>query len=127
METFLKFLYTDELELNEINPNLLVLADKYDFKKLVNVCVNHFGSVIDTENAMETAFTAYTIGNEELLKRASGFIIKNAGAIKKPEQWDEIKKTHPQIATKVMDLIVFEQDEVPSCKRIRTEECHNSE
>ena len=44
-----------------------------------------------------------------------------------PEQWDEIKKTHPQIATKVMDLIVFEQDEVPSCKRIRTEECHNPE
>ena len=127
METFLKFLYTDELELDEINPNLLVLADKYDFKKLVNICVNHFGNIIDTKNAMEIAYTAYVVSNEELLKKASGFIIKNAGAIKKPEQWDEIKKTHPQIATKVMDLIVFEHEESPNCKRIRTEEYHKSE
>ena len=127
METFLKFLYTDELELDEINPNLLVLADKYDFKKLVNICVNHFGNIIDTKNAMEIAYTAYVVSNEELLKKASGFIIKNAGAIKKPEQWDQIKKNHPQIATKVMDLIVFEHEESPNCKRIRTEEYHKPE
>ena len=33
---------------------------------------------------------------------------ENVGGIKKPEQWDQIKKTHPHIATKVMDMIVFE-------------------
>jgi len=112
METFLEFLYTDDLKVNEINTNLLLLADKYDFKRLVNICVNHFGNIIDTKNAMEIAFTAYLVNNEELLKKASRFIINHAGAIKKPEQWDRIKKGYPDIATKVMDLIIFDKDEV---------------
>ena len=112
METFLEFLYTDDLKVNEINTKLLLVADKYDFKRLVNICVNHFGNIIDTKNAMEIAFTAYLVNNEELLKKASRFIINHAGAIKKPEQWDRIKKGYPHIATKVMDLIIFDKDEV---------------
>ena len=112
MKTFLEFLYTDDLKVNEINTKLLLVADKYDFKRLVNICVNHFGNIIDTKNAMEIAFTAYLVNNEELLKKASRFIINHAGAIKKPEQWDRIKKGYPHIATKVMDLIIFDKDEV---------------
>ena len=44
------------------------------------------------------------------LEKASKFIFQNHGKIKKPEEWDQIKKTHPHIATKVMDLIVFDNE-----------------
>ena len=57
---------------------------------------------------MTITLVAYLIDNEQLLQKASKFISNNVGAIKKPEQWDQIKKTHPHIATKVMDMIVFE-------------------
>lgn len=109
MERFLQFIYTDELTPKDINRDLLVAADRYDVKRLVNVCVNHFESIIDTQNAMEIALTAYMVEHEHLLQKASQFLINNAGAIKKPERWDQIKTTHPQIAIKVMDLIVFEK------------------
>mgnify|MGYP001169795423 CR=1 FL=1 len=60
METFLEFLYTDDLKVNEINTNLLLLADKYDFKRLVNICVNHFGNIIDTKNPTSEVHKTHT-------------------------------------------------------------------
>ena len=42
-------------------------------------------------------------------QKASQFLINNAGAIKIPERWDQMKTTHPQIAIKVMEMIVFEK------------------
>ena len=107
MERLIIFIYTDELKHKDISVDLLVAADRYDVKDLVNLCVKHIESIIDTKNAMEIAFTAYMVEHEHLLQKASQFLINNAGAIKKPERWDQIKTTHPQIAIKVMDLIVF--------------------
>ena len=51
---------------------------------------------------MEITFVAYLINNDALLEKASKFIFQNHGKIKKPEEWDQIKKTHPNIATKVI-------------------------
>ena len=112
METFLKFIYKDVVNVEDIDQNLLIAADKYNIKRLVNICIKHFENTIDTKNVMEITFVAYFINNETLLKKASQFMVENHGKIKKPQQWDQIKKTHPHIATKVMDLIIF--DEQPS-------------
>ena len=112
METFLKFIYKDVVNVEDIDQNLLIAADKYNIKRLVNICIKHFENTIDTKNVMEITFVAYLINNDTLLEKASKFMIENHGKIKKPEQWDQIKKTHPHIATKVMDLIIF--DEQPS-------------
>ena len=112
MTQFVKFLYTDELKSEDIDANLLIAANKYDLKRLVNICLKHLGSIIDVTNVMEITFTAYLIDNDQLLQKASKFMSNNIGAIKKPEQWDHIKKTYPHIATKVMDLTFF--DNAPS-------------
>eukprot|EP00093_Oithona_nana_P014577 14577.XXX_910259_910522_1 [CDS] Oithona nana genome sequencing. len=88
MSLFIKFLYTDQIKSEDIDANLLIAADKYDLKRLVNICLKHLGSIIDVKNVMEITFTAYLIDNEQLLKKASKFISNNIGAIKKPEQWD---------------------------------------
>ena len=85
MEVFLKFLYTDELKPENINASLLMAANKYDFKQLVNLCVKHFESTINTENVMEIAVAAYLVENDQLLQKASKFIIDNVGALKEPE------------------------------------------
>ena len=108
MSQFIKFLYTDELNSEDIDVNLLIAANKYDLKRLVNICVKHLGSIIEVTNVMEITFTAYLIDNDQLLQKASKFISNNIGAIKKPDQWDQITKNYPHIATKVMNLIVFD-------------------
>ena len=109
MEVFLKFLYTDELKREDINASLLMAANKYDLKRLVNLCVKHFEANINTENVMEIAVAAYLVENDQLLQKASKFIIDNVGALKEPEDWNQVTKTYPHIATKVMNLIMFQK------------------
>ena len=42
------------------------------------------------------------VNNDPLLKAASDFIFQN-----RPTDWDKIKTTYPEIATKILDLVVF--------------------
>ena len=102
MKTFLQFIYKDKVEAEDIDQNLLIAADKYNIQRLVNICVNYFENTINITNVMEITFVAYLINNDTILEKASKFIFQNHGKIKKPEEWDQIKKTHPNIATKVI-------------------------
>ena len=45
---------------------------------------------------------AYLVNHDPLLKAASDFIFQN-----RPTDWDKIKTTYPEIATKILDLVVF--------------------
>ena len=109
MNVFLKFLYTDDISPEEISCDLLIVADKYNFKRLTNICLKYLENHIDTSNVMEITATAYLLDNDQLLQRASAFIFDHRGSIKQTEKWDQIKVMHPGIATKVMDLIVFDR------------------
>ena len=117
MKTFLQFIYKDDIEADDIDQDLLIAADKYNIKRLVNICVNYFKSIINAENVMAITYAAYLISNDYLLEQASKFIFQNHGKIKKPEDWDQIKKTHPHIVTKVVDLVIFENQPSASSQR----------
>ena len=109
MKTFLKFMYKDDLEIEEIDCNLLIAAEKYNFKRLFNICLKQIEKMINAKTVMEITIAAYLVDNKELLLKASEFIFKNRGSIRKCELWDQIKSKHPAIAAKVMDLMVFDE------------------
>ena len=131
MKSFLKFIYTDLVELKEITCDLMKAADKYNFPRLIStvqlfctpegvmsnftyitdVCLKHLLKIISTENVMDILVTAYLLNPHLLLKEVSKFIFNHRGSILKCDQWDEIKMEHPGIATKVIDLIVFRDAE----------------
>ena len=108
MEIFLNFLYKDEIKDEDISCELLKLADKYNVKRLVSICLNHLKETIDIQNVVEITYTAFLTSKDELLQMASKFIFENRGSIKRSDIWNQIKKTHPEIAIKIMDLIVFD-------------------
>ena len=110
MKTFLNFMYKDDLEIEEIDCNLLIAAEKYNFKRLFNICLKQIEKMIDANTVMEITIAAYLVDNKQLLMKASEFIFKNRGSIKKCELWDQIKSKHPAIAAKVMDLMVFDEE-----------------
>ena len=110
MKTFLKFMYKDDLEIEEIDCNLLIAAEKYNFKRLFNICLKQIEKMINANTVMEITTAAYLIDNEQLLLKASEFIFKNRGSIRKCELWDQIRKKNPAIAAKVMDLMVFDEE-----------------
>ena len=79
MKTFLQFIYKDDIEADDIDQDLLIAADKYNIKRLVNICVNYFESIIDAENVMAITFTAYLINNDSLLEKTSAYCHKSNG------------------------------------------------
>ena len=113
MEIFLNFLYKDEIKVQDISCDILKLADKYNVKRLVNICLKHLKENIDIKNVVEITYTAFLTSKDELLQSASKFIFENRGSIKKCDVWNQIKKTHPEIAIKIMDLIVFDAETEP--------------
>ena len=109
MKSFLKFLYYDDLEEDEIDCNLLIAADKYNFKRLFNISLKQIERTIDVINVMVVTVAAHLIENNQLLEKASNFIFEKRGSIRKCELWHQIRKKNPEIAAKVMDLIVFHE------------------
>ena len=114
MKTFLKFMYTDDLEEEEIDCNLLIAADKYDFKRLFNICLKPIEQDMCCANVMEITVAAYLVEHrcKNLLKKASDFIFEygRVGLIEKCPYWDQIYSKYPAIAAKVMNLVLFGEE-----------------
>ena len=82
METFLRFLYTDSFKCcTDLDCNLLMLADKYNVKELVQNCVQALENHMTCENVLEIAYSAYLINDQKLIAKASEFILNNRGGI----------------------------------------------
>jgi len=106
MKLLLIFIYKDILAKEDIDPDLLIAAEKYNIKRLFDIVSKHLLSELNADNVMETLVTAYLVNHDPLLKAASDFIFENR-PIKKDSYWDKIKTTYPEIATKILDLVVF--------------------
>ena len=110
MKLLLTFIYKDVISKENIDPDLLIAAEKYNIKRLFDIATNHLLNSINADNVMEILVTAYLVNYDPLLQAASAFIFKNR-PIKKDAAWDKIKTTYPEIATKILDLVVFDTKE----------------
>ena len=70
IRSFLKYLYTDAVSPDEIDLDLLRVADKYDLKRLVNECVRGLKWKINPQNVFEIMDTARLLNNKDLLDGA---------------------------------------------------------
>lgn len=107
LEAMMKFLYTDQISLAKINSDLLIAAEKYNIQRLYEQCVHQLKRTLTVENVLEVMITAFLVNSEELLKAASAFALIHRGKILKGENWEHIKITYPQIASRVLDEIIF--------------------
>ena len=87
--------------------NLLIVADKYNVTGLKSMCLRYLQENLNVNNVLEITVTAYLLDNTKLLQMSSNFLVDNLGLIQKCEYWDQIQKKHPNIALKVMDMIIF--------------------
>ena len=114
MKLLLTFIYKDVISKENIDPDLLIAAEKYNIKRLFDIAATYLLTSIEADNVMEILVTAYLVNYDPLLQAASAFIFKNR-PIKKTliylKSWDKIKTTYPEIATKILDLVVFHAKE----------------
>ena len=106
LHSFLRYLYTDEIK-DQVDCKLLILADKYNVKELVQNCVQALENHMTCENVLEIAYSAYLINDQKLIAKASEFILNNRGGIKQGEFWEELKMKNLDVTSKVMSLLLF--------------------
>ena len=94
VEDFLKSVYNETLEKDDFTPELLLIAEKYDFKKLIQNCQDYLSKALDSENAFEILKVAYMTNQDSLMKRTLNFLMENPSNFISNE-WSQIVKTYP--------------------------------
>ena len=91
MEKLLRFIYIDEIGVEDVDCSLLMLADKYNVKILFKKCLEILRAKMrmNTVNVMEVAITAYQLNDESLLKYCSGWQV-----VKDSEFWQDLEKVN---------------------------------
>jgi hypothetical protein len=108
MKNLLLFVYKNEISANQdIDDKLLIAANKYNITDLCNLCSRHLIKTINVVNAIDLLFVGYLVNNTELMESVHEFASKNQGKVKKCQNWKEIQKSYPDIASKLMDAVLF--------------------
>lgn len=98
MKALLMFMYTDVVNVSDINADLLLAADKYNIKRLLDFCSRHLMRAIDATNVISIIMAAFLVSNDQLFAKASNFAMSHKSEIEVPEDWDQIKISFPEIA-----------------------------
>ena len=110
MKSFLFFLYNDTVPVEEMTCELLILADKYNVKRLVDICSRHNMTNMSVNNVLELLYTSYLINDDRLLEAASKFLVEHRGKIVKGPFWNDMKAKNPGIAAKIIEKIFFKDE-----------------
>ena len=81
----------------KVNVDLLIAADKYLVKGLLDFCTKFLESNLSVENALDVLFKAELVNQKTLFHAASKFVRKNLGKVNKTSAWEEMLKKNPTL------------------------------
>ena len=106
METFLYYLYHEEVEEKVVDTNLLFAADKYNIAGLVEVCNEYLKSNLSVENCLDVLLSAHLMNQKELFGAASDFVYQNKGKLVRTTAWKEMVETNSKLTTDVLSIVL---------------------
>jgi len=97
------FLYCNQLP-EDVKPttSLLLIADKYNIERLVQLCQDELSETLDLVNVIDALQVADQVGAEELKDSAIDFISKNVKTLIKKPDWNEIIKPNPDFLNAIL-------------------------
>ena len=104
--SFIKFVYTDSIEISKITPGVLQVADKYQVLGLLKKCCCHLADNISTANAIELFLLAYFVSAaSELKTSAMKFIVDHYLELKEatPGQMAVLVEQHPKAFQEIFE------------------------
>ena len=91
-------MYFQKVEDNKkINVDLMMAADKFLIKGLLDLCTKFLESNLSVENALEVLIKAELVNQKTLFDATSKFVRKNLGKLNKTSAWEEILKKNPAL------------------------------
>ena len=103
VEYFLKSIYGENLAKENFTPELLLIAEKYDVKNLVQNWTGALMKSIDSENVLEALKVAFLTNQERLMARVRDFLIKNPSVFIS-DNWGQIVQAHPSLCNTLNQL-----------------------
>lgn len=103
-EDFLLFLYSGQFGVvNARNAlKLCLIADKYSFAELKKACFECLSREISTESVCDAVYVASLYDEQELLKTATNFFIKNMDKIVSTPKWLSFLTEHQPLANRLL-------------------------
>ena len=97
VEKFLMFLYNCEnLDLEDFTPELLLIAEKYNVKKLLTECEKILRNSLDSENVFQILKVAFLANQNLLMDTAQEFLLENPKNLIRKE-WIQLNIEHPTL------------------------------
>ena len=107
MEQLLYYLYHEKIkDISIINPDLLVAADKYIVKGLLDKCSKYFEANLSLQNALDVLVTAEFTNQKNLFEAASRFVGKNIGSLNKSRAYEDLLKNNPTLIANVLSKML---------------------
>ena len=107
IETLMYYFYNQKVEdVNLINTDLLLVAEKYNISGLLKICSGHLQRILSPENALDVLLTAHLTNQEDLFNAASKFVYKYKGKLAKTTAWIEMKETNPVMINNILSFVL---------------------
>lgn len=103
IEKLLHFIYTDEVNKEEVDTELLSLADYFEIERLKAICEKHLLEGITLDNAASLSISAYLQGSDEFEQEVFRYMKKHWRKIKSSNDFEKIKQ-YPEVLIKIIDF-----------------------
>lgn len=107
VEKMLGFIYSDkidDLDLKELATELIAAADKYDLKRLKEICIEALHKNLGIHNALETLKAADMYLIPDLKKLALNFVSLHRQMIKNVDEYEPFFAERPHLMLELIDI-----------------------
>ena len=104
MRLVLQFAYTDQIEECMIDSQILIVADKYQFKRLKAICEKYLARCLTLANFVDVAIDTFHCGSKTYQNTLAKFISQNWAKITTGKKM-YLMKFHPDLYVKVITFL----------------------
>jgi len=106
VEAMLNFIYTDQVKTEQITPELLRAADKYDLQRLKTICEKDLVQKMDLNNVVQFWMVAHLHQAKHLEGVAVKVIVRNWRTIKEDGEFKEIVTQYPTLYENIISYVL---------------------
>ena len=104
VENFLEYLYDKgNLDLEDFTPQVLLIAEKYNVKELLEECEQALRRSLDSENVFEILKVAFLVNQNFLMETIREFLFENPSNFFRNE-WTQLVNAHPTLCDTLREM-----------------------
>ena len=104
VENFLEYIYDKgNLDLDDFTPQLLLIAEKYNVKELLEECEQALRRLLDSENVFEILKVAFLVNQNFLMETIREFLFENPSNFFRNE-WTQLVNAHPTLCDTLREM-----------------------